>query len=98
MLIELSRICMTKRSTLQRTQRYDNSYPLSLFLSNITSIKNVLHSNGLLSEIWTRYVDDFFTIVHGDKVEEMLKVANKAHRYLRFIMEIAGEQWSTPIP
>lgn len=52
-------------------------------------VENSVYSKHLLPKLWTKYVDDIFTIVHKGKVMEML---NKVHRTLRFATDIGEKE------
>lgn len=66
---------------LQKNKREPNGNPRALFGDILKDrIQNDLHSKGLLPKMWIGHMDEIFTILHIDKVEEMLEVPNKVHR------------------
>lgn len=64
-------------------------HPLSPLIAELfmAAFETDLKSCGLLPRIWHRYVDDVFSIVHKDKVMDVLNVLNDRYKSIIFTHE-----------
>ena len=94
-LIELTRLCMEEAYFTFRGKFYKQTNglpmgnPLSPFLSDLfmSKIETSLKQQEVLPNLWVRYVDDVFTIIKKDKLQNTLEKINKAHQKIQFTYE-----------
>lgn len=72
--------------------------PLSCFISNtfMGILETNLKEKGLLPKTWFRYVDDVFSIVKRNEIQNLLEILNSQYPTIQFTVEIESEDHQLP--
>lgn len=95
-LTELTEICMKQSQFIfngkiyKQTEGTTMGNPLSCFVSNVfmSNFEMDLQKRGLLPKIWWRYVDDVFSVVKKQKIDDIIQLLNSQYQSINFTYEI----------
>ena len=93
--MEVATLCMKQSYFQFRENIYkvdfgtNMGHPLSPLISELfmSSFEIDLKASGKLPRVWHRYVDDVFSIVHKDKIMDVLNILNNQYTSIKFTHE-----------